>query len=190
MDDFLDGFEWCAVFKAATGERTFEAWLLVQKAFEPRVDVAVGLIQIPSGRLASNHAATRSGIVHKSPQFILFHRGRPVGHLDEHGIQPEPLRALLTEHLPPSAGPRVVNPQVVSLEGYRKLLEDFVTGTLPEEQFQWAYLDRLAKEASWRDDGTIERLTSLFDGPWARDFKPARVIAHNSRGSSRGDWSR
>ena len=46
---------------------------LVQKAFEPRVDVAVGLIQIPAARPASNHAATRSGIVHKSPQFILFH---------------------------------------------------------------------------------------------------------------------
>ena len=27
VDDFLDGFEWCAVFKAATSERTFEAWL-------------------------------------------------------------------------------------------------------------------------------------------------------------------
>jgi bacillithiol system protein YtxJ len=186
VDAFLDGFTPCAVFKAASGEKTFEAWLLVQKALEPRVDVAAGLIRIPADRPASDHVAARTGIAHKSPQFILFEGGRPRAHLDERAIQPERLGEVLAEHLPPSPGPRVVNPAVVSLDRYRGLLEDFVASRLPEDRFQWDYLDRLAKEASWRDDQAFALLTSVFDGTWDRDFKPARVIAHEFQGKIAG----
>lgn len=186
VDRFLDDFAWAAVFKAATSEKTFEAWFVAQKALEPRVDVAVGLIQIPAGRLASDHAAARAGIAHRSPQFILFHRGTAVAHLDEKAIQPEPLAALLAEHLPAAVGPRVTNPQVVSLEGYRRLLADYVAGTLPEERFQWAYLERLAKEATWRDEASFGLLTSLFDYPWDQGLKPARVVAHEFQGRMTG----
>ena len=186
VDRLLDGIEWCVVFKAATSEKTFDAWFLVQKALEPRVDVAVGLIQIPAGRPASDHVAARTGIAHRSPQCILFHSGHAVGHLDERDIQPERLSALLQQHLPSSIGPRVVNPQVVSLARYRQLLEDFVAGTLADERFQWAYLERLEKEAPWRDDATFELLASLFDYAWERDFKPARVVAHEFQGQLAG----
>ena len=186
MDRFLAGCEWAAVFKAAFSERTFDAWRLVQRALEPRVDVAVGLIQIPAGRAASDHLASRAGIAHKSPQFLLFHHGRPLAHLDEAAIQPEPLAALLGEHLPPAPGPRVANPQVVSLEAYRRLLADFVAGAIPEERFQWAYLDRLAKEAAWRDDEAFGLLASLFDYPWERGFTAARVVAHEFQGQRQG----
>jgi bacillithiol system protein YtxJ len=186
VDHLLDGFEWTAVFKAATSEKTFDAWFLVQKALEPRVDVAVGLIQIPAGRPASDHVAARTGITHKSPQFILCHRGHPVAHLDERAIQAEPLSALIREHLPSTIGPRVVNPQVVSLARYRQLLEDFVGGTLAEERFQWAYLERLEKEAPWRDEATFALLASLFDYAWERDFTPARVVAHEFQGQLAG----
>lgn len=186
VDRFLDGFEWCAVFKAATSEKTFEAWFLVQKALEPRVDVAVGLVQIPAGRAASDHVASRAGVTHRSPQLILFRRGQPVAHLDEKAIQSEPLTALLTAHLPRAIGARVVNPRVVSLEGYRQLLADFVEGGLPEERFQWAYLDRLAREAAWRDDESFGLLTSLFDYAWNREFKAAQVVAHEFQGQMAG----
>jgi hypothetical protein len=186
VDTFLDGFGWSVVFKAATGERTFEAWLLAQKALEPRTDVAVGLIRIPADRPASDHLAARTGILHKSPQFIHFERGRPLAHLAERAIQPERLIELLALHLPPALGPGVVNPSVVSLDRYRGLLEGVVAGRLPEERFQWDYLDRLAKEASWRDDREFALLTSVFDGVWGRDFKPARVIAHEFQGQISG----
>ena len=149
-------------------------------------DVAAGLIRIPADRPASDHVAARTGIAHKSPQFILFEGGRPRAHLDERAIQPERLGEVLAEHLPPSPGPRVVNPAVVSLDRYRGLLEDFVASRLPEDRFQWDYLDRLAKEASWRDDQAFALLTSVFDGTWDRDFKPARVIAHEFQGKIAG----
>lgn len=186
VDSFLDAFTWSVVFKAATGDPTLDAWLLVQKAVEPRTDVAVGLIRIPADRPASDHIAARTGLVHKSPQFILFQRSRPLAHLDERDIQPDALGAQLAAHLPPSLGPGVVNPDVVSLDRYRGLLEDFVAGRLPEDRFQWGYLDRLAKEASWRDDEAFALLTSVFDGAWDRDFKPALVIAHEFQGQISG----
>jgi bacillithiol system protein YtxJ len=186
VDRLLDGVEWCAIFKAATSERTFEAWELVQKAFEPRADVAVGLVQIPTGRAASDHLAARAGVVHKSPQLLLLQRGRAVAHLDERAIQPEPLAALIREHLPAAPGPRVVNPDTAGVGVYRTLLERFVAGELPEERFQWAFLERLEKEAAWRDDGTFALLNTLFDNPWGRDLRAARVVAREFQGQLAG----
>ena len=186
VDRLLGEVEWCVVFKAATSDKTFDAWAMVQKAFEPRVDVAVGLIQIPAGRAASDHVSAGTGIRHKSPQLILFHRGRAVAHLDERAIQPEPLGALMREHLPSALGPRVVNDRVVSLEAYRALLAAFVEGRLPEERFQWAYLERLAKESAWRDDETFALLNGLFQNAAERDVRPARLIAHEFQGQLAG----
>jgi bacillithiol system protein YtxJ len=186
VDRFLDGFEWCAVFKAATSERTFEAWFLVQHALEPRPDVAVGLIQIPAGRPASNHVAARAGVSHRSPQLLLFHGGASLAHLDEKEIQPEALAGLLAAHLPAAVGQRVVNPHIVSLERYRRLLVDFVAGTMGEERFQWAYLDRLRSDAAWRDEESFALLASLFDGEWDRAFTPARIVAHEFQGQTAG----
>jgi bacillithiol system protein YtxJ len=177
VDQFLDGVEWCVVFKAGTSEKTFDAWFLVQKAFEPRVDVAVGLIQVPAGRPASDRVAARTGIAHKSPQFILFRRGQAVAHLDDQAIQPEPLNALMREYLPAAVGPRVVNDRVVTLDGFRALLTAFVDGELPDERFQWAYVERLQKEAAWRDDDSFALLNALFENPWQRDVRPARLVA-------------
>ena len=186
VDRLLATMGWCAVFKAATGDRTFDAWDMVQRAFEPRVDVAVGLIQIPAGRAASNHLAEATGVVHKSPQVVLCHDSRAVAHLSERDIRPEALDALIRDHLPAAIGPRVVNELVVSLAHFRSLLDAFVAGTMPEERFQWAYLERLAKEAAWRDDDSFAALASLFDYPWDRGFAPARVVAHEFQGQLAG----
>ncbi len=186
LDRLLDTVEWCAIFKAGTSDQTFDAWLLVQKAFEPRVDVAVGLIQIPSGRAASDHVAARTGIAHKSPQLVLFHRGRAVAHLDERAIQPEPIRVLMQEHLPSVTGARVVNEQVVSLAPYHALLGDFTEGRLPAERFQWAYLERLERESTWRDDETFDLLNGLFENPWGREVRAARLVAREFQGQLAG----
>ncbi len=177
VDRLLETVEWCALFKAGTSDRTVDAWVAVQKAFEPRVDVAVGLVQLPVGRAASDHISERTGVVHKSPQLIVVHDGRPVAHLEERHLQPEALDALVQEHLPPVVGARVVNPAVVSLDPWRHLVTEFVEGRLPDERFQWAYLERLAREAAWRDEQTFDLLDGLFDNPGGRDVRPARLVA-------------
>jgi monothiol bacilliredoxin len=182
VDRFLDGFPWAVVFKAGTSDKTFEAWAAAQQALEPRADVAVGFIRLPEDRPASERVSARSGIAHRSPQFVLFHDGKPRVHLDEFAISSDRLVLLLSEHLPAQVGPPVRNEAVVTLEPYRTLLTEYVDGRLPEERFQWAYLERLEKEAVWRDDETFEVLNGLFENQWGRDVKAARLVALEFQG--------
>src|SRR5512144_3197233 len=100
VERFLRGFSWCAIFKAGTSDKTFDAWLVAQQALEPRVDVAVGFIRLPEDRPASDHVTTLSGVVHRSPQLMLFHQATVRGHLDEFEIVPDQLVPLLREQLP------------------------------------------------------------------------------------------
>lgn len=186
VDRFLGSFPWSVVFKAGTSDKTFDAWLVAQNALKPRADVAVGFIRLPEDRPASDHVSARSGIAHRSPQFVLFHDGNACVHLDEFAISPDRLVPLLREHLPADVGPRVRNEAVVTLERYRALLAEYVDGHLPEERFQWAYLDRLEKEAAWRDDATFEVLNSLFENPWGREVKAARLVAVEFQGQLAG----
>ena len=90
------------------------------------------------------------------------------------------------ERLPADVGPRVRNDAVVTLERYRTLLADYVDGRLPEERFQWGYLDRLEKDAVWRDDETFDALNSLFENPWGRDLTAARLVALEFQGQLAG----
>jgi hypothetical protein len=186
VERFLADFPWCAIFKAGTSEKTFDAWLVAQQALEPRRDVAVGFIRLPEDRPASERVTTLAGIAHRSPQFILFHDAKARFHLDEFAITPDQLVPLLREHLPTDAGPPVRNEAVVTLDPYRRLLEEYVGGSLPEERFQWAYLDRLEKEAAWRDDETFELLNALFENPSGRDVRAARCVAIEFQGQLAG----
>jgi len=186
VEGFLERFPWCVVFKAGTSDKTFDAWLAAQNALEPRADVAVGFIRLPEDRAASDRVSERSGIAHRSPQLVLFHDGTACVHLDEFAISVDRIGPLLREHLPPDVGPRVRNDAVVTLERYRALLSEYLDGTLPEERFQWAYLDRLEKEAVWRDDETFAVLNELFENQWGRDMKAARLVAVEFQGQLAG----
>ena len=186
VDRFLGGSSWCAIFKAGTSDKTFDAWLVAQQVLEPRVDIAVGFIRLPEDRPASERVGEISGIAHRSPQLILFHEGTPRGSLDELAIVPDRLVPLLLERLPVEVGPPVRNEAVVTLEPYRALLRRFLEGQLPEERFQWGYLDRLAKEAIWRDDETFALLNSLFENSWGRDVHAARLVALEFQGQLAG----
>ena len=177
VDGFLADWPWAVIFKAGTSDKTFDAWLAVQRILEPRRDVAVGFTRLPEDRAASDRVTELTGIAHRSPQFILFERGVPRGYLDELAINPDRLVPLQRESLPAVQGPRVRNLAVVTLEPYRALLASYIDGTLPDERFQWGYLDRLAKEARWRDDETFALLNSLFENPAGREVQPARLIA-------------
>jgi hypothetical protein len=177
LERFLERFPWTVVFKAGTSDKTVVAWLVAQKALEPRVDVPVGFIRLPEDRPASDRITALTDIPHLSPQLMLLENGRARFHLDEFAIVPDRLVPLLREHLPSEVGPPVRNEAVVTLEPYRRLLSEFIGGTLPEERFQWSYLERLQKEAVWRDDETFELLNSLFENEQGRDVRAARLVA-------------
>ena len=186
VDQLLESCEWCVVFKAGTSDKTFDAWDVAQKALEPRLDVAVGFIRLPEDRAASDHVSAITSIAHRSPQLILFRNAAPVFHLDELEIVPPELVPLLREHLPADVGPRVRNEAVVTLEPYVRMLREYVVGALPEERFQWGYLDRLQREAIWRDDETFALLNSLFENSWGRDVHAARLVALEFQGQLAG----
>ena len=186
VERFLARFPWCVVFKAGTSDKTFDAWLVAEQALEPRVDLAVGFVRLPEDRPASECVTTISGIAHCSPQLILFHEAEPCFHLNEFAITRDQLVPLLNEHLPPEVGSPVRNEAVVTLEPYRALLSQFLEGQLPDERFQWAYLDRLANEAQWRDDETFALLNGLFENEWGRDVRAARLIAVEFQGQLAG----
>jgi hypothetical protein len=183
---FLERFPWAVVFKAGTSDKTVDAWLVAQQALEPRVDVAVGFIRLPEDRAASDRVSALTSVAHRSPQLFLFQNASALFHLDEFAIVPHELVPRLREHLPVEMGPAVRNEAVISLEPYRVLLSRFVQGDLPEERFQWGYLDRLAKEALWRDDETFALLNSLFDNEWGRDVRAARLVAIEFQGQLAG----
>ncbi len=186
VDRFLERFPWSVIFKAGTSDKTVDAWLVAQTVLEPRVDVAVGFIRLPEGRAASDRVTARTSIVHCSPQLLLFRGADAVFHLDEYAIVPDQLVPLLHGALPAEMGPPVRNEAVVTLEPYRALLSQFLRGDLPEERFQWRYLDRLAKDALWRDDETFALLNSLFENEWGRDVKAARLVAVEFQGQLAG----
>jgi bacillithiol system protein YtxJ len=186
VDRFLDRFPWSVIFKAGTSDKTIDAWMVAQNALEPRVDIAVGFVRLPEDRPASDRVSALSGVAHRSPQLLVFQNARALFHLDEFAIVPDQLVPLLREHLPADAGPPVRNEAVVTLEPYRRLLSEFVDGTLPEERFQWGYLDRLQKEALWRDDETFALLNSLFENEWGRDVRAARLVAVEFQGQLAG----
>ena len=75
---------------------------------------------------------------------------------------------------------------MVTVEPYLRLLSEFVGGHLPEERFQWSYLERLEREAGWRDDETFAVLNSLFENEWGRDARAARLIAVEFQGQLAG----
>jgi hypothetical protein len=176
VEAFLATYSWSVVFKAGTSDKTIDAWQVVQNALEARADIPVGVIRLPEDRAASDRVAAL-GIAHRSPQFVLLHDSAVRFHLDEFAITPERLLPLLREQLPADPGPPVRNPSVVTLAPYRALASAFVSGTLPEERFQWAYLERLEREAAWRDDETFALLSELFETSLDRDFRSAGVVA-------------
>ena len=185
VDGFLATYPWCVVFKAGTSDKTVDAWEAVQKTLESRSDLPVGVIRLPEDRAASDRV-TVFGIAHRSPQFALFHNSRVQFSLDEFAITVDGLMPRLRESLPTDVGPPVRNPAVVTLAPYRALASAFVSGVIPEERFQWAYLERLQREAAWRDDETFALLGELFGAPLERDFRAAGVVAREFQGQLAG----
>jgi monothiol bacilliredoxin len=186
VDQMIGRFEWSVVFKAGTSDKSVDAWLVAQHALEPRADVAVGFIRLPEDRAASDRVTALTAIAHRSPQLVLFRNAEALFHLDEFAIVPDQLAPLLRSHLPVEPGQPVRNETVVTLDPYRALLSQFVDGQLPEERFQWSYLERLAKDAVWRDDETFALLNSLFENEWGRDVRAARLVAAEFQGQLAG----
>lgn len=164
-DQFIDQNPLAAIFKAGTCHKTMQGWGHVQKFLEPREDIKVGIIRVVEHRAASNRIALRSGIVHHSPQIILFRKGQPLYELNNWDITPEnlePAKALLPEPGQPTQDTGVSRS---SLDVYKRILDLYLEGHLSEYEFQLAYLNTFRGDASLRSQEEFELINSLFGNP-------------------------
>jgi hypothetical protein len=137
------------------------------------------------GSSASDHVNALTEVPHRSPQ-LLPSSAAACFHLDEFAIVPDQLVRCSSRTFQPSSDRRSATKPWSRSDSYRRLLSEFVAGTLPEERFQWGYLERLEKEALWRDDETFGLLNSLFGNEWGRDVRAARLIAVEFQGQLAG----
>lgn len=100
VDAFLKANPSAAIFKVGTCHKTQETFTHVQANLEPREDLPLGIIRVVESRPASNHVAERTGIVHESPQLILFRDGQAIFDRDNWDITDEAIREGLLSLFP------------------------------------------------------------------------------------------
>lgn len=162
VESFLSEHPTSVVFKAGTCHKTMQGFGFLQEKLEPREDLMVGIIRVIEWRAASNLVAERTGIVHHSPQVILFRDGEAVFDLDNWSITPD----ALTEGFG-----RLPAGEAVEVEGggsrsdltpYLQVLDQYLTGIMNDRQFEYVYTTMFRDDASLRSREEVEVLNSIF----------------------------
>jgi bacillithiol system protein YtxJ len=89
VDAFLRTRPRAALLKLGSCHKNVVALREVEAQLASRGDLALGLIRVLEARPASQHVTALTGIVHESPQLILFHDGRAVYDRDNWDITRE-----------------------------------------------------------------------------------------------------
>ena len=165
VDAFITQNPVAAVFKAGTCHKTMQVWGNIEYFLKERPDVPVGVIRVVEARPASNRVAERTGIQHQSPQFLVFKDGEAKFDLDNWDITKENLEPRLSATLPVLDAAMAAGEKRTSLEPYTKLMDQFLSGAISEQQFQWTYLDMFRNDANLRSEEEFALLDSLFGNP-------------------------
>lgn len=161
VNEFLEKFPTGALFKAGSCHKTMEGFGHVETALNQRPDIKVGFIRVIESRPASNHVEAITAIKHESPQFILFVEGKPVFDVDNWDITAESMQRALEKHFGPADG-EAVESEGSDLSVYANLLEKFVAGKLPEEEFEATWKDVFRNDATPRPKEDFELINSLY----------------------------
>jgi bacillithiol system protein YtxJ len=89
VDTFLRDHPKAVLLKLGSCHKNVVALREAETLLAARVDLELGLVRVLEARLASDHVAALTGIVHESPQLILFRDGRAVFDRDNWDITPE-----------------------------------------------------------------------------------------------------
>jgi bacillithiol system protein YtxJ len=104
VDAFLARHPKAVLLKLGTCHKNALALREVTAQLEAHADLPLGLLRVVESRLASNHVASMTGIVHESPQLVLFVAGRAVFERNNWEITAEAVREGLGR-LAPEAQP-------------------------------------------------------------------------------------
>lgn len=175
-DRFIEANPTAAVFKAGTCHKTMQGWGNVERMLEVRPEIPVGIIKVVENRPASNRVAERTGIVHHSPQVILFRQGQPLFELNNWDITPENLGPLFSEHLADVRVEEPVSGKTSNLEGYKRLMDAYLGGAVSEPQFMFTYLNMFRADADLRSQEEFTLIDSLFGNPDAQHIHPMSIM--------------
>ncbi|CCB91736.1 putative uncharacterized protein [Waddlia chondrophila 2032/99] len=163
VDSFLSVNPNCALFKAGGCHKTMQGFGVVEKMMGSRGELPVGLVKVIDHRPASNHIAELTGIVHESPQFILFKEGKAVYDVDNWDIIPESLEVALIKHFGPvTSGDAAAAEANGDIEQYIRLLEEYLEGRMDEQSFTHEWLETFRSDNSLRSTEEFNLLNSLF----------------------------
>ncbi len=160
---FLQDNPTSVIFKAGTCHKTMQGFGFLQEQLEPREDLQVGIIRVVEARSASNLIAEMTSLVHHSPQVILFKDGDAVFEVNNWDITPEVLEAGFAK-VP--AGEALTAPAKSAarseLKPYLDMLEQYLSGVITDEHFEYAYTMTFRDDASLRSREEVEILNSIF----------------------------
>ncbi len=162
VEAFVDRYPTSVIYKAGTCHKTMQGFGYVQEQLEGREDLMCGVIRVVEARAASNLVAERTGIVHESPQVILFHDGAPVFDADNWDITPE---ALAEGFARVPVGEPVAAPTATAgsdLRPYFDVLEKYLAGSIDDSQFEHTYTYMFRGDATLRPGDEVEILNSIF----------------------------
>jgi bacillithiol system protein YtxJ len=163
VQGFLSQNPTSVIFKAGTCHKTMQGFGFLQEKLEPREDLMVGIIRVVEARPASNLIAEMTGIIHHSPQVILFKDGQPVFERNNWDITPEELDAGFEKV--PATGQAVTSDKKAvrsDLTPYKNVLEQYITGVISDRQFEYVYTNMFRDDASLRSKQEVEVLNSIF----------------------------
>lgn len=163
VEAFLGENPTSVIFKAGTCHKTMQGFGILQERLEQHPDLKVGLIRVVEARPASNLIAERTGIVHQSPQVILFKDGAAVFDVDNWAITPEALAEGFS-HVPsavPVAG-AAASTSTSNLQPYLDVLDQYLAGVIDERRFEYVYTTMFRDDASLRSREEVDVLGSIF----------------------------
>jgi bacillithiol system protein YtxJ len=164
VETFLAQYPVAGVFKAGTCHKTMQGFGVLETFLENH-DLPVGFIRVVDWRPASNHVAARTGITHQSPQLVIFKDGEPVFDVDNWDITEQALTPVFEQHVPRTGADAAPVQTQGNVAPYKALMEQFLSGQLPDWQFQERYVNLFRDDASLRSQREFELLSKLFGDP-------------------------
>jgi bacillithiol system protein YtxJ len=172
VETFLAENPLSGVFKAGTCHKTMQGFGVLETFLKDH-ELPIGFIRVVDWRPASNHVAARTGILHQSPQLIVFKDGEPVFDVDNWDITADVLEPVFEKFVPArgeaapavAASPAVGGPAASTVEPYKQLMRAFLSGELPDWAFQDRYINMFRDDASLRSQREFELLSNLFGDP-------------------------
>lgn len=180
VDSFLQEYPLAAIFKAGTCHKTMQGFGVLE-SFLQKHELPVGFIRVVDWRPASNHVAELTGIVHHSPQFILFRDGQPQFEVNNWDITPEALAPVFEAQVPRRSAEAAVATDD-NVEPYRRLMRAYLDGQLSDWAFQDQYVTLFRDDASLRSQREFEALSRLFGDPDAYHGGLHQLGAPQARG--------